>query len=200
MGWIPGTDEKGTMASRSFVLFALALFAALALAPSAHAASPIAPVAACPGQTALGAPAAAQEEAMRCMTDYARGQLGLAPLVEVEELNASANGKSDDILRCDSFSHSACGRDFTYWMEATGYLSAQCWRAGENLAWGTGREGTVRSIFRAWMRSPTHRENVLGSSFTQLGVSLEVGELEGLRGTRVWTQHFGSHCEPASAA
>lgn len=193
MGWIPGSDEKGTMASRSFVLPALALLAALVLAPSALAASPIAPPTACPGQTALRASAVAQEETMRCMTDYARTQLGLSSLAEVEELNASANGKSGDILRCDSFSHSACGRDFTYWMEATGYLSAQCWRAGENLAWGTGREGTVRSIFRAWMRSPGHRENVLGD-FTQLGVSVEVGELEGLPDTHVWTQHFGSHC------
>lgn len=194
MGWRPRSDEKRTMAARSFVLPALALFAVLALAaPTAQAASPIAPAAVCPGQTSLNATATAQEQAMRCMTDYARGQLGLGPLTEVEELNASADGKSGDILRCDSFSHSACGRDFTYWMEETGYLSAQCWRAGENLAWGTGRQGTVRSIFRAWMRSPTHRENVLGG-FTQLGVSLEVGELEGLPGTRVWTQHFGSHC------
>jgi uncharacterized protein YkwD len=81
-------------------------------------------------------------------------------------------------------------------MRESGYLSTQCWRAGENLAWGTGREGTVRSTFRAWMRSPGHRQSILGD-FAQVGISLEVGDLAGRRGTHVWTQHFGSHCEPS---
>lgn len=184
------------MVSRLTLVALLAALAALALATGAAASASgvIAPLTACPGQTLLAAPVDVQENSMRCMTDYARQQSGLAGLAEAEELDSSAAGKSGDILRCNSFSHSACGRDFTYWMEKSGYLSAQCWRAGENLAWGTGREGTVRSIFRAWMRSPGHRQNVLGD-FTQLGLSLQVGELEGLRGTRVWTQHFGSHCE-----
>ncbi len=130
---------------------------------------------------------------MRCMTDYARAYFGLPPLAEAEQLSLSAAGKSADILACNSFSHSACGRKFTYWMKASGYLSAQCWRAGENLAWGIGEEGSVRSIFRAWMRSPGHRQNVLGT-FDQIGIALQVGELDDLGGTRVWTQHFGSHC------
>src|ERR1044072_1522843 len=189
-------DEKEVMVSKLTLLSLLAAAVGLVLAAGAFASGAIAPPAACPGQTLLGAPADAQEDTMRCMTDYARRQAGLPSLAEAEELDRAATGKSGDILRCNSFSHSACGRDFTYWMEESGYLSAQCWRAGENLAWGTGREGTVRSIFRAWMRSPGHRENVLGE-FTQLGLSLQVGELEGLRGTRVWTQHFGSHCESA---
>ena len=81
-------------------------------------------------------------------------------------------------------------------MRADGYLSSQCWRAGENLAWGAEQLGSVRSIFRAWMRSPEHRENILGE-FTQIGIDLRTGTLEGLAGTHVWTQHFGSHCEAA---
>jgi uncharacterized protein YkwD len=167
----------------------------------AHAQAPeragslIAPAAACPSQSELDAPPQAQVETMRCLTDFARRHAGLGTLADAEALDASARGKSGDILRCDSFSHFACGRDFTYWMQESGYLDAQCWRAGENLAWGTGREGGVRSIFQAWMRSPGHRQNVLGDDFTQLGVSLRVGALDGQRGTHVWTQHFGSHCE-----
>lgn len=197
MGVGSRADEKEVMVSKLTFVALLAALAVLALAAVAAASGVIAPLAACPGQTMLAAPADQQEDTMRCMTDYARRQAGLPSLAEAEELNQSAAGKAGDILRCNSFSHSACGRDFTYWMEASGYLSAQCWRAGENLAWGTGREGTVRSIFRAWMRSPGHRENVLGN-FTQLGISLQTGELERLRGTRVWTQHFGSHCEPTA--
>jgi uncharacterized protein YkwD len=160
---------------------------------SEGATGPIAPTSACPGQTRLDAPAAVQVEAMRCMTAYARGHAGLPGLAPVEQLDGSATAKAGDILDCGDFSHSACGREFTYWIEASGYLADSCWRVGENLAWGIGEEGTVRSIFRAWMASPGHRQNILGN-FAQLGLALRVGSLEGLAGTRVWAQHFGSHC------
>jgi uncharacterized protein YkwD len=154
----------------------------------------IAPVTTCPGQTNLGAPPAAQEQAMGCMTDFARRQAGMGELASQAALDESALEKSRDILRCDSFSHFACGREFTYWMRETGYTSAPCWHVGENLAWGSGEYGTVRSIFRAWMASPDHRANILGD-YTELGVSVQVGTLVGLEGTRVWTEHFGRHCE-----
>jgi uncharacterized protein YkwD len=134
---------------------------------------------------------------MRCMTDFARIGAGLTALTTVQQLEQSAGDKADDILRCDNFSHFACGRDFAYWMEQTGYTSSQCWRVGENLAWGTGGYGTPGAIFRAWMRSPGHRENIL-DDFSQVGISLRVGTLAGQPRTRVWTQHFGSHCEPAA--
>ena len=130
---------------------------------------------------------------MRCMTDFARAQAGLAELASVEQLEQSAGSKAEDILRCDSFSHFACGREFTYWMQQTGYTSSQCWRVGENLAWGTDGYGTVRAIFRAWMGSPDHRENIL-DDFAQIGISLRVGTLAGQPQTHVWTQHFGSRC------
>lgn len=130
---------------------------------------------------------------MLCLTNFARAEAGATQLEETPELDESAADKSNDILECDSFSHSACGREFTYWMRATGYISAECWRAGENLAWGAGDYGTVTSIFRAWLRSPTHRANLLGD-YTQIGIDLRVGKLEGSRGVHVWTQHFGLHC------
>ena len=130
---------------------------------------------------------------MRCMTNFARGHTGMGGLAEARELDRSAGDKSDDILRCDSFSHYACGRQFTYWMERVGYIPARCWRAGENIAWGSGSAGTVRSIFVAWLHSPEHRANILGR-FSQIGISLSVGNLEGHSDAHVWTQDFGSHC------
>lgn len=154
----------------------------------------IASSAACPGQEDLSAPTADQEQAMECMVNFARRQAGLGELADTEALAQSAHDKSLDILSCDSFSHTACGREFTYWMKETGYMSTPCWRVGENLAWGTGEYGSVRSIFTAWMRSPDHRANVLGD-FDETGLSLQVGTLEGNPGTRVWAQHFGSHCD-----
>lgn len=147
----------------------------------------------CPAGVGLDAPAAAQESAMLCLVGEARERRGLPPLARSETLQEAASAKAADILRCDEFSHTACGRPFTYWIEESGYMSARCWRAGENLAWGVGEEGTVSAIFRAWMHSPAHRANILGD-FEETGIDLHVGQLGGLTGVNLWTQHFGTHC------
>jgi uncharacterized protein YkwD len=176
-----------------------AVLAAAFLAPAGASALDlerlIAPTNVCADQTDPTAVPAVQEEAMRCMTNFARSQMSMGSLADVGELDVSAGAKSDDILRCDSFSHEACGRPFTYWMQRVGYIPARCWRAGENIAWGTGSLGSVRSIFRTWIHSTDHRENILGP-FSQIGIGLDVGNLEGHSGVHVWTQHFGSHCAP----
>jgi uncharacterized protein YkwD len=186
------------MARRLSLIVAVLVLATMATSVTAAAASLIAPRGACSGQERLAAPASRQEQTMACMVNFARHQAGLGELVGSAALAQSAYDKSQDILSCDSFSHVACGREFTYWMKETGYMSTPCWRVGENLAWGSGEYGSVRSIFIAWMRSPDHRANVLGD-FDETGLSLQVGTLEGNPGTRVWAQHFGSHCDESSA-
>jgi uncharacterized protein YkwD len=136
----------------ALLLAALALFAIPPAAATASGGGLIAPSAACP-QTRLDAPAAAQEQAMLCMSNFAREGSGENGLEEIATLEQSARDKTHDIIRCDrGFSHYACGREFTYWMRAGGYLSTQCWKAGENLAWGADDFGTVKSIFRALSR------------------------------------------------
>jgi len=183
---------------RALLACALAALAlAAAAAPGrAGAASLLAPQGSCaePGPAAVGGAAREGEEAaMLCLTNYARGQLGEPVLADNPSLQASAAEKAEDILRCDSFSHYACGREFSYWIRAAGYTASPCWRIGENLAYGTSSLGGVRSIFRAWMRSPEHRANILGD-FAEVGIVRDTGELEGRPGTAVWAQHFGAHC------
>lgn len=146
----------------------------------------------CPA-AGLDAPAATQESAMLCLIGEARERYGLPALSQSAALDGSAIEKNGDLLRCNEFSHTACGREFTFWIRESGYMSAECWRAGENLAWGVEDEGTVTAIFRAWMRSDAHRENILGD-FEETGIDLQVGQLGGLTGVHLWTQHFGSHC------
>jgi uncharacterized protein YkwD len=170
--------------------------AAIASAPPAGAIELgrlIAPTSACPGTGDAEAPAAEQERQMLCMTNYARDAVGRSALEETSILDRSAERKSGDILRCDSFSHEACGRPFTFWMERVGYLRSHCWRAGENIAWGVGSLSTVQSIFSAWIHSPGHRENILGR-FRQIGIGLRVGGLDGYGAAHVWTQEFGLRC------
>lgn len=180
---------------RKPVLFAfLTALVALACAGTASAArtSIVAPASSCP-QVSLDAGAQAQKEAMLCLTNYAREKVGLGPLEASPQLEESAADKGADVLACNSFSHTACGREFTYWMQATGYLSTECWRVGENLAWGASEYGAVTSIFRAWLRSPTHRANILGD-YAQIGINLQIGPLNGRKNVHVWTQHFGLQC------
>lgn len=147
----------------------------------------------CPTGVGLDAPIVAQENAMLCLIGEARERYGLPPLAQSTSLRQSAVEKGGDLLRCNEFSHTACGREFSYWIRESGYMSAECWRVGENLAWGVDGQGTVDSIFRAWMRSDTHRANILGD-FEETGIDLRVDKLGGLTGVHLWTQHFGSHC------
>jgi uncharacterized protein YkwD len=221
MGCRPG--DKGAVAHKlSLAVFAVSLACVLAAAPSAPASGPalakrgvaatpstaapsaakgsrglIASVSVCPGQENLGAPVEAKEASMRCMISFARSESGLAALADDEALDQSAANKANDVIECDDFSHFACGRDFMHWMRESGYMSSPCWRVGENLAWGAGAYGAVRSIFRAWMSSPTHRANIL-SDFAQTGIGLRIGTLAGQPGTHVWAQHFGTHCDAPS--
>jgi uncharacterized protein YkwD len=175
----------------------ISLVLVLAVIPASASATSIsrliAPASSCPGQEVTDRSVTEQERAMRCMTNFARARAGLRPLGSPRDLAAAAAGKAGDILACDEFSHEACGREFTYWMERSGYLDSGCWRAGENIAWGSGGLGSVRSIFDAWMHSPGHRENILGR-YSQIGIGLEVGSLDGYDGAAVWVQEFGSHC------
>lgn len=187
------------MAHKASLLAGIALAAVACALPAAAAGSDlIAPETVC-ADVHVDAPIQAQERAMHCMTDFARRQAGLRGLATAKALSQSSQRKSLDILRCNDFSHYACGRDFTYWMRETGYTSSRCWRVGENLAWGMNGRGTARSIFLAWMQSPDHRHNIL-SDFGQIGIGLRVGVLGQNRATHVWTQHFGSRCERSDRA
>jgi uncharacterized protein YkwD len=151
----------------------------------------VAPPSICPGQTATDLSAEEQEGVMLCMTNYARSVHGMGALSPSRQLGRAAEQKSGDIVGCDEFSHEACGRPFQFWIQRYGYLKG-CWRAAENIAWGTGGYGTVGSIFTAWLESPEHHANILGP-YREIGIGLRVGGLEGNDDAAVWTQDFGSH-------
>lgn len=177
--------RAGTIAT---LLLALALTGMLAAPAGAPAAGTAAAKTGCPGQGNAAAASTAQERAMLCLVNRARRQHGLRALAQLTSLHRAARRKSADVLRCDEFSHEACGREFTYWMSRFGYSGC---REGENIAWGSGPYATPRSIFQMWMRSPGHRRNILGP-YADTGLGLEVGTLEGYGGAHVWTQEFGS--------
>jgi uncharacterized protein YkwD len=192
-----GIRNKHGMTIRAVIATCACAVLALAVAPQAGAVKVkrlLAPVSVCPNQNDADASIAEQETAMRCLHNYARKRSHRGRMNDVAKLDDSAGNKARDILQCGEFSHYACGRDFLFWFEQLDYVLNVCWRAGENIAWGNGDYGTVRSIMRSWLRSPGHRANILSGSFDQFGVGLRVGSLNGAQGAHVWAAHFGNHC------
>ncbi|MCB0828915.1 MAG: CAP domain-containing protein [Solirubrobacterales bacterium] len=155
----------------------------------------IAPVDVCPTQPATRKKHRARaKRAMACMTNYARRQVGLRKLRPMRRLNHSARMKARDILRCDQFSHNACGRSVLYWFKRVGYVGRVCRYISENIAWGGGPLGNTRNIFTALMHSRGHREAILSRQYTVVGNGVVRGNMRGHRGAGVWAQHFGGGC------
>lgn len=130
---------------------------------------------------------------MRCMINLARREQGVPPLERTGTLMRAADRKAGDILGCDDFSHTACGRPFAFHMQATGY-AAGCYGAGENIAWGSGSQGSARAIMRSWLHSDGHRANLLNARFRDHGVGLRTGRMSGHGGAAVWVHQLGHRC------
>lgn len=158
---------------------------------SSKSAGLIAPLDVCRNQH-LSAGSLDARDSMLCMTNFARSAQGLKRYHHADVLDSTAGRKAADIFRSNAFSHQACGRDFEFWLRRYGYLRSRCWFAGENIAWGGGNLGTVRSIFQAWMNSTGHRQAILSKSYTDMGVGDRRGTFYGYSGSSVWVQHFGS--------
>ncbi len=130
-------------------------------------------------------------KSMLCFTNYARAKKGLKKLRLHGKLNKASKRKAQDILRCNSFSHTACGRQFDYWIKRSGYRGCA---VGENIAWGSGALGSSRQIFKAWMNSAGHRAAILSSDYRVIGIGKKTGNLSGYSGAGVWVQNFGASC------
>ena len=141
---------------------------------------------------ALGAPAAAQacagadsnpaqasSSAMRnttlCLVNERRSARGLPALRHNTRLALAAKRHARDMVQRRYFAHdSLSGEDFVARVRRTGYTTGVRWRLGENLGWGGGEMASPGALVKAWMDSPAHRNNVLGS-FEEIGIALTPG-------------------------
>lgn len=107
-------------------------------------------------------------------TNHYRTQNGLSELVANETLAQAAAAKAAHMIDNDYWSHDAPdGTSPWSFIHSTGYTYIE---AGENLAKGY---TTDAAVAEAWMNSPSHRENMLHSKFTQVGVAVMPGVLVG---------------------
>lgn len=119
-------------------------------------------------------------------TNRMRVEVGLPPLVYDSLLADAAAAKVVDMFEQQYFDHiTPQGKGPDSFVKAAGYAYIS---VGENLALGNfGDEG---ALVDAWMESPGHRENILRSQFTEIGVAVGRGTFNGQRVT-IAVQHFG---------
>jgi len=105
-------------------------------------------------------------------------------------LDLAAQLKALDMAKKGYFSHiSPEGITPWHWFEQVGYEYAF---AGENLAVNF---QNVNDLIPAWLNSPSHRENILSSNYTETGVGVARGEFAGQE-TFFIVQFFGTPMYP----
>jgi len=134
-------------------------------------------------------PANAQDVSSKEIIDLVnqvRRENSLAVLKENERLDQAARMKAEDMAENNYFAHtSPQGISPWHWFESAGYDYKY---AGENLAMDF---TTVKSAHEAWMKSQTHRDNILSSKYNEIGVAIVSGKIDGHE-TLVAVQLFGS--------
>lgn len=128
------------------------------------------------------------------LTNLEREKLGLAPLRFDENLAQAATAKGKDMLTNDYWAHvSPSGITPWYFFANVDYKYLY---AGENLA----RDfDSPEAVVRAWMASPTHRDNLLSARYEDIGLAVIEGELSGAPTTLV-VQLFGKRLGGSIAA
>jgi len=119
------------------------------------------------------------------LVNQERSKEGLERLKESQKLNQAAFLKAQDMIGNNYFAHvSPSNISPWYWF---GEVDYQYKYAGENLAMNF---SSASSVHRAWMKSESHRENILSSRYSEIGVAVLKGIIDGEE-TLVAVQEFG---------
>ncbi len=114
-----------------------------------------------------------------------RGQHGKSPLRWADQAANVARYHSINMAELEFFSHEdLAGRRSS---NRADLLGLRDWRSiGENIAWLKGTGDPTIKVVAQWMRSPSHRSNILDSRFRETGVGLRIAD----NGTYYFTQVF----------
>lgn len=111
---------------------------------------------------------------LTALTNNDRATNGVGTLVEEPLLTQAAQKKAADMAEKGYFSHvTPDGKTPWYWLDLVGYNYTY---AGENLAVNFTDSKDVED---AWMKSPTHRANIVKSEFTRIGIGTAQGIYQG---------------------
>ena len=163
---------------RRLAVVVLAMLVMLVAAPSSHAA------------VTLTKP----ERQLLALINRTRVNHNLHRLRVVANLERAARFHSREMVRRDYFRHESFnGEGFGTRLIRFGYKPAgfTSWKAGEDIAYGSGSLGTPRAIWRAWMHSAPHRRIILMACFRDVGVGRAAGTDLGFDGVVFFTLDSG---------
>ncbi|MEX1997484.1 MAG: CAP domain-containing protein [Candidatus Andersenbacteria bacterium] len=108
------------------------------------------------------------------LTNNERKKADLSELTVNSQLTNAAQQKGQHMLQEDYFAHiSPTGVTPWFWMSKVGYTYQI---AGENLAIDFIE---AEDVVAAWLASPTHKENMLHTQYTETGIGVVTGEFQG---------------------
>ncbi|MBI5356779.1 hypothetical protein HZB78_04165 [Candidatus Collierbacteria bacterium] len=116
-----------------------------------------------------------------------RAENSLPGLKLNDKLSEAARRKASDMFASNYWAHinPTNGREPWFFFDAVGYDYRY---AGENLA----RDfGTTPPMIKAWINSPTHKENIVSTRYQETGIAVVNGVLNGVETTLV-VQLFGT--------
>lgn len=114
------------------------------------------------------------------LTNSERQVAGLSSLTSNSQLEAAALAKARDMLARDYWAHyTPDGRAPWEFIKSNkyGYKSA-----GENLAMDF---TTADGVIQGWLASPSHRANLMAEQFSEIGIAVVDGKLQGRQTTLV---------------
>ncbi len=136
--------------------------------------------------TPVATDTAALKDSVFWEINHERLEMGVGPLQENEYLSEAATNKLADMFSRNYWDHvSPEGVKAWYFIDNTGYTYDI---AGENLARGF---ITADSMTEAWMKSPTHKANILNPTYKDTGIAIGNGVING-KLTTVAVQLFGN--------
>ena len=147
---------------------------------SSHSRVPTLMSSVCPGadSTPYGAGVLQARTATLCLINAERVKRGLVRLDHDGDLALAAARHAADMVRRDYFSHRTPGGEtYVDRILDTDYVESpsERWTFGENIGWGKRDDTTPRALVRGWMRSPTHRANIVDPRFRNAGVAIALG-------------------------
>lgn len=110
-----------------------------------------------------------------------RSKNGLKPLSHNWQLSRVARYKSKDMIEKNYFSHVSPVYGSPSNMMKNFGISFRA--SGENIAYG---QRTPKEVMETWMNSSGHRQNILSSNYSQIGVGVTIAP----NGQIYWTQMF----------
>lgn len=134
----------------------------------------------------LGISSNVDQKEIITLTNMERQKLGLKPLMENEALNKAAKLKGLNMFDENYWAHFApSGKSPWDFILGAGYKFTF---AGENLAKNFYQSDDA---VLAWMKSKTHKENILNPKYDEIGIALVEGVLNGQKTTLI-VQMFGT--------